>query len=167
MFIPDYHLYGMKDGFEPFISDGWDICLRMKAADEEALEAEAAGRDIAFRYALTRRHPLWAGGRARLIADLEKAGKGKEAVPLCHELFYIRMSTECCREAMLFMAKHGEGAFEYYKLRYAMFSKLMSDRATARKYLQRAERCDTLLRKLYEEKIRELSDKRLFRDRRG
>ncbi|MDR2605612.1 MAG: glycosyltransferase [Desulfovibrio sp.] len=163
--IPDMHLHGAKDGFEPFISDAFNICLRMKAEDEEALEAEAAGRDTDFRLALARRHPLWAGGRAKLIADLEKAGKGKEAMGLFHELAALRMTAEIHREAALFMAAHGErAACAFYNRRCAELSERRSDRATARKYLRRAERCDAFLRKLYDEKIRELSDKRLFRD---
>jgi hypothetical protein len=156
----------VRDGFEPFISDDYDICLRMKAADEEALEAEAAGRDTAFRYALTRRHPLWAGGRARLIADLEKAGKGKEAVLLYHELVLLSMTAEICREAARFMARYGEhAACADYARWYTELSECRSDRTTARKYLRRAGGFDPLLRKLYEEKIRELSDKGLFLDR--
>ncbi|MDR2123383.1 MAG: glycosyltransferase [Desulfovibrio sp.] len=164
-FIPDRHLHGVKDGFEPFISDDFDIRLRMKAADEDALEAEAAGRDLAFRCALARRHPLWAGGRARLIGDLEKAGNGGEAVQFFHELVALRMTAEVCREAALFMARHNEdSSCRYYHVLHRLFSKTRSDRSAARKYLRMTEGRDALLRKLYEDKIHELSDRRLFRD---
>ncbi|MDR1947525.1 MAG: glycosyltransferase family 2 protein [Desulfovibrio sp.] len=154
MFSPDLHLFGLKDGFEPFISDDYDICLRMTEADEEALEAETAGRDMDFLYELTRRHPLWAGGRVRLIAALDKAGKGKEAAPLFHELVQIRMTAEISREAALFMARHGEdAAAEVYARLHAGLIKSRSDRKAARKFLRRAESHDTFLRKLYDVSI--------------
>jgi hypothetical protein len=109
---------------------------------------------------------LWAGGRARLIVDLEKEGKGKEAVPLFHEFVPLRLTAEVCREAALFMARHDEdSSCRYYHSMCRLLSECRSDRAAARKYLHLTEGLDALLRKLYQDKIRELSDKRLFRDR--
>jgi hypothetical protein len=132
----------------------------MTVTDEEALEAEAAGRDVEFRRALIRRHPLWAGGRARLIADLEKAGKGREAMPLFLELVALRMTAEICREAATFAAKYGDRTTYASCVRLdAELSGRRSDRATVLRYLRLAEGCDALLRKLYKDKIHELSNK--------
>jgi GT2 family glycosyltransferase len=157
MFSPDLHLLCLRDGFEPFVGDDYDICLRMTTADEKTLNAEAAGRDVAFRYALTRRHPLWAGGRAGLIADLEKAGKGKDAALLFHELIMLRMTAEISKEAALFAARHGkENECALYAGVYTKLSESRNDRKKAGKFLRRAGRHDAFLRKLYEEKIREL-----------
>ncbi|MDR3176868.1 MAG: glycosyltransferase family 2 protein [Desulfovibrio sp.] len=155
-FSPDLHILGLEDGFEPFISDGYGIGLRLRKEEEEELTAAARGKEPSFWYAQLRDNPYWAAGHRELISMLEKAGEGREAVPLFLELCILERKAETFREGAIFAARHRDGKTSSYMAeRYEELLRSRKNRALAYSMLRMVKGRDTFLQNLYEEKIRE------------
>ena len=80
LYVPDKHILGLKDGFEPFINDAYSIGLGLKQEEAEALGREAAGGSPEAWYALTRANPFWVEGREYLADLFERRGQKKDAL---------------------------------------------------------------------------------------
>jgi GT2 family glycosyltransferase len=156
IFKADLHTFGLQDGFEPFISDNYGICLRLRQEEEDALSAKANGKPPDFWFSLLLQNPLWREGHRHLIAALEKAGQGREAVPLFLELCIIERNAEVFREGALFAARHAdEEKSAYMAMRSDELARSRKNRARAYGLLRTAKAQDPILLKLYEAKIRE------------
>ena len=82
----DAHHHALRDGFSVFINDFLDISFRLQEKDEQALAAEAAGRDEAYWLHVCGKHPLWVKGREILAHGMEQAGKQALAIRFLAEL---------------------------------------------------------------------------------
>lgn len=155
-FKADLHTFGINDGFEAFISDNYGICLRLRQEDEESLTSRAGNNPPGIWFSILLKNPLWRAGRRHLIRELEKAGQGKEAVPLFLDLCVIERNAEVFKEGAIFAARHGdEEKCAYMAMRSKELARSRKNRARAYAKMHMAKAQDTVLLKLYEEKIRE------------
>jgi GT2 family glycosyltransferase len=155
---PDIHLHGLRDGFDAFIADDLSVGLRLKQADEDALNAACRDQpqDVRFRYC--RAHPYWISGRRALAAELEYAGRVAEATMLYAEIFDILHSAENAQPLMRVATKLGDAdLLAVIKERLPFCERGRRDRAGCRALLRMAEeRGDRPLAALYETKLRNM-----------
>ncbi|MDR1489516.1 MAG: glycosyltransferase family 2 protein [Desulfovibrio sp.] len=155
-FSPDLHSLGLADGFEPFITDSYGISLHLRKEEEEELTARARGKEPSFWYAQLMDNPYWATGHRDLISMLEKAGEGRQAVPLFMKLCLLERKAETFREGAIFAARHGDEKNSLCMARYCEELLLSrKNRASAYAMLRAVRDRDPVLENLYEEKIRE------------
>lgn len=155
---PDKHIHGLRDGFQPFVNDLFDIGLRLTEGEEAALAGRARGENLGFWLTLAIAHPFWVGGRERLAATLEESGYYEDALALRRDICLILMRAEACEPLLRTGARAGDAASlaEAEEL-CALFAANRRSRPDLHRALQKArEHEDALLDSLYEERLREL-----------
>jgi GT2 family glycosyltransferase len=88
-FHADVHHHALRDGFQVFVDDFFDIGVRLKPGDEAALTAQAQELPLADRLRLCREHLYWVTGREHLAAGLEEQGDLAHALQLRVEVANI------------------------------------------------------------------------------
>jgi len=95
---PDCHIYGLRDGFVPFITDSPDISLRL--TPEEELQLLKKNRhSLLSLYNATRANPFWIKGREVLAHMLEERGDKELALNLYIEIANILFSDDSAQRA--------------------------------------------------------------------
>jgi len=95
-FYADVHHHALRDGFQVFVNDFFDIGIGLKPEDEAALSAQAQGLPLADWLRLCREHPYWTAGREYLAAHLEEQGDMDNALHLRIEIANILGSEASC-----------------------------------------------------------------------
>ena len=89
---PDLHLYGLRDGFKPELSDTFAITLSL--TDEQEQELMRSYKDFADLEKLCRENPFFRSGREVLAAHLEKQGLFEQALFFRSELAFYHKRQE-------------------------------------------------------------------------
>jgi len=108
-FHADVHHHALRDGFQVFVDDFFDIGVRLKPEDEAALTAQAQGLPLTDWLRLCREHPYWAAGREHVAEHLEKQGALAEALHFRVEIANI-LGTEASYVTVARLAEQAEHA---------------------------------------------------------
>lgn len=158
LFRADKHQQGVKDGFFPFITDSFDIGLRLKEEEEEALFRKAAGRPLHVWHQYCKENPYWVRGREYLATALEKEGYAAESLFLRAEVAAILPLASACRDLMLAAERLGdEGMRAEAEADFHSLAESRRNRALLRRTLDlNKKRGDRALEVLLDEKLREI-----------
>ena len=162
LFRTDKHQQGLKDGFLPFITDSFDIGLRLKEEAEEALFRQAVGQPAHIWHQYCVENPYWVRGREYLALVLEKGGYAAESLFLRAEVADILCLASAAKELMLAAERLGdEGMRAEAEADFRKLADSRQNRAHFRHALDlNKKRGDRVIETLLDGKLREIRAER-------
>lgn len=156
---PDYHVFGLKDGFVPFLDEAYNVCLGMKEREDLKLRAEVEDQPYTVLAKKVEENPFWLWGHTLMARVLENSGNLPEAAYMVNKLVYIA----CNKEHLNWMIRLSKvidcgAAVEAMEDALKLIVTMHHDPALLRQHLKKLynmalELNDKILVGLYEEKL--------------
>jgi GT2 family glycosyltransferase len=168
-YFPDYHIHGLRDGFQVVCDDSLGENLILNEKDDLALRkqvmstrARSRAPDLNKLYRSIQENPYWLWGHETMGQELENGKKFVEAAVFYVKAFNICSTLSGIRRVLKIASIMGDAGLMKMSGEYlAKFLALTTDAAcytaTLRRNMDVAARCrDNFLLRLYEQKLVEL-----------
>ncbi len=137
----DLHRHGLADGFDVFVDDFFEVSLRLRPEEEEALVQAARDQPVPFWLELVRRHPFWIRGREILADALEKQGQLEGALLFRASIADALSSEDAYRRLMRIAAQaRNTVIFNQAKKYFDVIARHKRDRQSAERAMNKALR---------------------------